>query len=341
MKALTLLALIAALALPQVVAAQTAPNCAPAGNIQFVCGQESPEDLVYLPGTDWVVASSYGGNGGIRLINVHDKTSTMLYPSSAAKDQLDKKTYDTCPGAPEADDKAKFTTHGLALRVGRNSTHTLYAVHHGKRESIEVFQVDARSKTPVVTWVGCAIAPDPIGLNSVVPLPGDGFIATNFLERGANATASRTKMMAGDVNGELWEWHTGKGWVKVPGSEASGANGVEVSKDGKWLYVAAWGSQSFFRMSRGETPVKRDSIPLGFRVDNIRFAPDGSILAAGQGQQTSNVVKVDPNTLKITELITQPNTQTFASGTVAVPVGNELWVGSFRGDRIAIFPAPK
>jgi len=341
MKVLTLLALTATLALPQVVAAQTAANCAPSGNIQFVCGQESPEDLVYLPGTDWVVASSYGGNGGIRLINVRDKTSTMLYPSAAAKDQLDKKTYDTCPGAPEADDKAKFTTHGLALRVGRNSTHTLYAVHHGKRESIEVFQVDARSKTPGVTWVGCAIAPDPIGLNSVVPLPDDGFIATNFLERGTNANASRTKMMAGDVNGELWEWHTGKGWVKVPGSEASGANGVEVSKDGKWLYVAAWGSQSFFRMSRGQTPVKRDSIPLGFRVDNIRFAPDGLILAAGQGQQTSNVVKIDPNTLKITELINQPNTQTFASGTVAVPVGNELWVGSFRGDRIAIFPAPK
>ncbi len=341
MKALTLLALTATLALPQIAAAQTATTCAPAGNIQFVCGQESPEDLVYLPGTEWMLASSYGGNGGIRLINVRDKTSSTLYPSAAAKDQLDKKTYDTCPGAPDADDKAKFTTHGLALRVGRNSTHTLYAVHHGKRESIEVFQVDTKAKTPGVTWVGCAIAPDPIGLNSVVPLPEDGFIATNFLERGANANAARTKMMAGDVNGELWEWHTGKGWVKVPGSDASGANGIEVSKDGKWLYVAAWGSQSFFRMSRGQTPVKRDSIALGFRVDNIRFAPDGSILAAGQGQQTSNVVKIDPNTLKVTELINQPNTQTFASGTVAIPVGNELWVGSFRGDRIAIFPAPK
>jgi hypothetical protein len=341
MKALTFLALTATLALPQVAAAQTATNCAPAGNIQFVCGQDAPEDLVYLPGTDWMVASSYGGNGGIRLINVRDKTSSMLYPSAAAKEQLDKKTYDTCPGAPDAEDKAKFTTHGLALRVGRNSTHTLYAVHHGKRESIEVFQVDARSKTPVATWVGCAIAPDPIGLNSVVPLPDAGFIATNFLERGANTNVARTKMMAGDVNGELWEWHTGKGWAKVPGSETSGANGIEVSKDGKWLYVAAWGSQSFFRMSRGQTPVKRDSIPLGFRVDNIRFAPDGSILAAGQGQQTSNVVKIDPNTLKITELINQPNTPTFASGTVAIPVGNELWVGSFRGDRIAIFPAPK
>jgi sugar lactone lactonase YvrE len=340
MKTSTLLAVVLACIVPQTLAAQTTANCAPAGNIQFVCGQEGPEDLIYLPGTDWVVASSMAGSGGIRLINVHDKASTTLYPSADAKDQLDKKTYDACPGAPEADDKAKFTTHGLALRAGRNSTHTLYAVHHGKRESIEVFQVDARGKAPTITWIGCAVAPDPIGLNSVVPLPGDGFVATNYLERGANASASRTKMMAGENNGELWEWHTEKSWAKVPESEAAGANGVEVSKDGKWLYVAAWGSQSFFRVSRGQTPAKRESIPLGFRVDNIRFAPDGSILAAGQGQRTSNIVRIDPGTLKVTELIKQPDSASFGAGTVAVPVGKELWVGSFRGDRIAIFPVP-
>jgi len=341
MRVIVLLVFFVTFALIHPLTAQTAASCAPAGNIHFVCGQEAPEDLLYLPGSDWVIASSMAGNGGIRLISVRGKTSTMLYPSSSAKEQLDKKTYDTCPGAPEPDDKAKFTTHGLAMRAVRNSIYTLYAVHHGKRESIEVFQVDARSKTPALAWIGCAVAPDPIGLNSVVPLPGGGFVATNFLERGANASAARTKMMAGENNGELWEWHTGKGWRKVPGSEAAGANGVEVSKDGKWLYLAAWGSQSFLRLSRGQTPVKRDTVPLGFRVDNIRFAPDGSILGAGQGQQTTNVVRVDPETLKITELINQPNSESFASGTVAIPIGNDLWVGSFRGDRVAIFPASK
>jgi DNA-binding beta-propeller fold protein YncE len=341
MKVIAPLLFLVALALVEPLTAQTAANCAPAGNVQFVCGQEGPEDLLHLPGSNWVIASSMGGNGGIRLISVPEKTSTVLYPSSSAKEQLDRKTYDECPGAPEPDDKVKFTTHGLAMQAVRNSIYTLYAVHHGKRESIEVFQLDARSKSPTLTWIGCAIVPDPIGLNSVVPLPGGGFVATNFLERGANASASRTKMMAGENNGELWEWHTGKGWRKVPGSEASGANGVEVSKDGKWLYVAAWGSQSFLRLSRGQTTAKRDTIPLGFRVDNIRFAPDGSILAAGQGQQTTNVVRVDPETLKVTELINQPNNESFASGTVAVPIGNNLWVGSFRGDRIAIFPASK
>ena len=54
--------------------------------------------------------------------------------------------------------------------------------------------------------------------------------------------------------------------------------------------------------------------------------------------QTTNIVKINPTTLKVQEIIRQPNTPEFGNGTVAVEVGKELWVGSFRGDRIAIFP---
>ena len=345
MKILTLFILIVAFAVPPQVAAQATKPCNPEGNVQFICGQDAPEDLVLVPGSEWVVASVYSQNGGIRLINVRDKTTTAAYPSAASREQLDAKTYNSCPGPPDVAEKAKFRTHGLALRAGRNSTHTLYVVHHGNRESIEVLEIDARAKPPSLTWIGCAVAPEPVGLNSVVALPDGGFAATNFLARNADAGA-RGKMLAGENNGEIWEWHTGTGWKIVPGSEASGANGLEVSKDGKWLYVAAWGSQSFFRLSRGQAPPKRDVIPLGFRVDNIRWAPDGSLFGAGQGgaapgQPTSNVVKINPNTLKVQELIRQPNTDAFGAGTVAVQVGKELWVGSFRGDRIARFPAPQ
>ena len=325
------------------LAGQAGAGCNPVGNVRFVCGQQAPEDLVALPGSQWIVASSFSGSGGINLINVRDHTTSLAFPTATSTERFDAKTYNTCPGPPDAADKAKFATHGLALRAGRNSVHTLYAVHHGARESIEVFEVDARGKTPALTWVGCAVVADPIGLNSVVALPEGGFIATDFLARGIDAVA-RGRMLAGENNGALWEWHTATGWRMIPGSEAAGANGLEISKDGKWLYVAAWGSQSFFRLSRGQAPAKRDTIPLGFRVDNIRWAPDGSILAAGQGgvapMQTSNIVKINPNTLKVQEIVRHPNTPEFGNGTVAVQVGKELWVGSFRGDRIAIFPAP-
>jgi hypothetical protein len=334
--------LLIVLALPPGMAGQAPAGCGRSGDVQFVCGQDAPEDLVRIPGSDWVIASVFSNSGGVRVIDTRSRATTMAYPTATSRDQLDARTYDSCPAPPDAADKAAFRTHGLAIRAGRGSLHTLYAVHHGRRESIEAFEVDAGARPPVLRWIGCAVAPDPIGLNEVVALPEGGFIATDFLARGVDADG-RGRMMEGKNNGALWEWHTGKGWTMVPGSEASGANGLEISRDGKWLYVAAWGSQSFFRLSRGRSPVKRDVVPLGFRVDNVRWAPDGSLLAAGQGgvapAQTTNVVKINPDTLSVQEIIRHPNTPEFGSGTVALQVGREIWVGSFRGDRIAVFPA--
>jgi len=50
-------------------------------------------------------------------------------------------------------------------------------------------------------------------------------------------------------------------------------------------------------------------------------------------------VKIDPQTLVVREVIREPATPAYGAGTVAVEVGKQIWVGSFRGDRIAIFPA--
>jgi hypothetical protein len=345
MKTLIVAAVSVAVVGSIVVAAQAPAPCTPAGDIQFICGQQGPEDLVVVPGSQWVVASVYGGSGGINLIRVSDRRSVLAFPTDADKIRFDSKAYVGCSGPPDKSAKAKFTTHGLSLQAGRKSVHRLFVVVHGAREAIEVFELDAGPATPVLTWIGCVVAPDPIGLNSVRWLPDGGFIATDFLARNVSAE-NRAKMLAGEKNGALWEWHASTGWMKVPGSEAAGANGIEISEDGKTLYVAAWGTQSFFRLSRGQGTPKRDEIPLGFRVDNIRWAKDGSILASGQGgtapaPQTTNIVKIDPKTLMVTEVVKRPNIDAFGAGTVAVEIGKDLWVGSFRGDRIAIFPVGK
>jgi hypothetical protein len=345
MRVLTLLGLLA-LAFPQGTGPAKPAGCNPLGDVQFICGFAGPEDLVAVPGSDWVIASGDAAPGAITLVNVRDKATTPLYPSPNLKQRLDAKIYDSCPGPIDPEEKDKFRAHGLALRSGRNSLHTLYVVHHGNRESVEVFEFDARAKTPALTWVGCAVAPDPIGLNSVVALPEGGFASSNFQPRGAAGRGAN--MQAGERNGELWEWHTRTGWKIVPGSEASGANGIEISKDGKWFYMAGWGNQTFIRFSRGRTPVTRDEIPVGFRLDNLRWAPDGSLLGAGQeipatggfAAVVSRVIKIDPKTLKVQDVVRYPTNDVFAFSTGAIQVGKEIWVGSVRGDKIARFPAP-
>ena len=214
--------------------AQTPPpppamtDCASAasGNLKLICNQQAPEDLVVVAGAQWVVASAYAGSG-VNLIRVSDHATMRGYPAGFARRRIEEKRFPTCPGPPDVPADSKFTTHGLWLQPGPATTHTLYVVGHGTRESIEVFEIDTKPTTPVLTWIGCVIAPEPIGLNSVRGLPDGGFVATNWLARGI-APEARTRMMAGEKNGELWEWHAASGWKKVPGSEAAGANGLEI-----------------------------------------------------------------------------------------------------------------
>ena len=179
MKRMWFIAVFAAIGLIPVMMWAQAAECGPVGQIRFVCGQNGPEDLVEVPGSTWLIASAYGAEGGIHLIDTKAGSSARLFPSPMAKERLDK-TYSACPGPLEGADKDRFRTHGLYLKSGRNSLHTLYVVHHGARESIELFELDAKAKPPVVTWIGCVVAPDPIGLNAVVALPDGGFAATNF-----------------------------------------------------------------------------------------------------------------------------------------------------------------
>ena len=230
------LVIVGLLASPLALAAQTPPapamtDCATAtpGELKLICNQQAPEDLVVLPGDQWVVASAYAGVG-INLIRVKDHMTMRGYPGGFARRRIEEKKYPTCPGPPDVPADSKFTTHGLWLQPGPATTHTLYVVGHGSRESIEVFEIDTKPTTPVVTWIGCAIAPEPIGLNSVRGLPDGGFIATNFLARNISPDG-RARMLAGEKNGELWEWHAAGGWKKVPGSEAAGANGIEIISD--------------------------------------------------------------------------------------------------------------
>jgi sugar lactone lactonase YvrE len=248
-------------------------------------------------------------------------------------------------------EKEKFSAHGLAVAAGPDRVHTVYLVHHGFRESIEVFEVDTRPQQPTFTWVGCVVAPPTAAFNSISPLPEGGFVATNPNRR----TTPRPSPESTNT-GEIWEWHAKSGWTIVPGSESHGPNGIEASRDGKWLYVNLWPARRVMRLSRGQTPPVTEAIDVNFQPDNLRWQPDGTLLATGQGGPTtprviecllkvcadasSVVARIDPQAFKAQEIIRYPASEKFYSATVALQVGKEIWIGTITGDRVARYPIP-
>ena len=309
--------------------------CEPDGDVQFLCGPVSPEDLAPIPESPWIIVSSMVDEGHLYLADTRDHSSTVVFPTSTSPPQHDAVTYGACPGPVSR----QFRPHGLYLLPGDDANHTLYVVGHGAREAIEVFDVDVSEDTPRLTWVGCAVAPDPLGLNSVVALPEGGFAATS----------PRT--------GDLWEWSTDTGWSRVAGSEDIGPNGLEISRDGRWFYVGGYGAKSLIRLSREQTPVQTDAVEVGFHIDNVRWGPGETLFAAGhigptreaigecfQEQQcdgvVSRVAQIDLGSFTAEQLVRYPSNDLLILGTVAIQVGDEIWVGGVAGsNRIARFRA--
>ena len=94
--------------------------------------------------------------------------------------------------------------------------------------------------------------------------------------------------------------------------------------------------------------VRNDVVSLDFRPDNPRMSLDGSVIfAAGPGniqtprdvsQETSNVATIDPQTMEVQPIFQHPFIDGFAASTKAIQVGNVMWLGTYRGERIAYFP---
>jgi len=341
-----LLALIAAVLWTGYVKAEE--ECPPAAGLSYVCGPVGAEDLVRIPGTHWIIGSGMVENnnpGKLHLIDTDKKSWDILYPNKIAKNELDTISYPACSGAPDA---KRFGAHGIAIRDDGDQTSTVLAVNHG-REAIEVFKLNAIGEKPVIRWIGCVPMDETIYVNSVAFLPGGGFVFTKFFD--PKAPQGFGAIMEQKATGGVFEWHSDTGVRPIEETELAGANGIEVSKDGKSIYVAAWGTQELVRFTRRNGSIKKDAVKIDFLPDNLRWAPDGKILVAGQTRDANAadgmfafkgwiVAKLDPETMEISEVAKDHGESPLQNASVAIDVDGTLWIGSFRADRVAYKPVP-
>jgi len=191
--------------------------------------------------------------------------------------------------------------------------------------------------------------------NSVTILADGGFLATKMID--TQVPSAFADAIAGKVTGYVYEWHPATGLRRLPNTDDSGPNGIEVTADGKYMFLAAWGNRRLLRYrldgsGDAQEPMQAGSVELEFSPDNLRWAPDGKLLVTGHRlvppEQCSgglctdgwSVVALDPATLSMTTLIDKGGDAPFQDATVALRVGDEVWIGTWRGDRIVYMRAP-
>lgn len=347
-----LLPVVLLLSLVCPIAEAEGEDCGVSGEYAFVCGPKNAEDLVLIPDTEWIISSGMAADAAIYLVNSELKTWAELYPADAPHARQDMEMYGACPGSP---DPNNFVTHGLNLRPGADGHSTLFVVGHGEREAIEVFDVNATGEMPVLTWTGCIMTPDGMEANSVASVSDGSLLVTIPLHTGISISDA----LAGKLTGGVYEWSPGdSGFTMVQGTEMPYANGIEVSADEQEFYVASSGLFTVSAFSNSNpAQLLRSSAPLAFVPDNLHMGSDGNLITAGmnvidpvcgrvpQSNEFSlekfatcprpfTVWSIDPQSLHGSVLASGPADKHFSNITMALTVGNELWIGTFTGDRI-------
>ena len=330
---------------------QDAGDCPPAGTVEFVCGPVNAEDLVQVPDTDWIIASGMASGAGFYLID----PASGEYSALEAGVAHDAERYPDCDSPPPP---AEFESHGLHIRAAASGGATLSVVGHGAREAIEIFQVDTAGARPALNWTGCVPMPDGLAANSVASFADGSLVATVLMMPGATFADSVAKRPTGAVF--AW-WSGDAGFMQLAGSELPGNNGIEVAPDGGTLYVVSSGYQTVVAFSNSN-PVRflGATAQLPITPDNLHFGPDGRLITAGMKNDVPEcggppgpehdlerlascprgtiAIAIDPATLAHEVLTETQALAEFSNATMALPVGERYWFGTFRGDRIANSP---
>lgn len=324
-------------------------DCQDGNGMRVYCGYRNPEDLVLLPGGGHLLVSEMGefmadSPGQLSLLNLASGEREEISidwpePGSAS---LGRGAQD-CPSP----DVAAFSPHGIDLTALDDGTLQLLVVNHGKREAVEFFDVTQNDGRWQLAWQGCALPPGDPFINDVAGRRDGGFYVTHMWDKHADFEAIGARLMAGETTGWVWEWQPESGFVKLAGSDEMMPNGIAINADNSKIFVNIYMGNRTIRMDTTTGEVEG-----AFEVrqpDNITVDDAGNLWVASHlhdalGQNCSQVtegpcllpyqiVRADPETLE-TEVVLRQEGPPMGFATVALKVGNRIYMGSAHGDRV-------
>ncbi len=324
-----------------IVTAQRAPapalaECGQQGDVEVICGARAPEDLELTPDGNRIIVAQFGRGAAAG-------TGIVLFDPDAQDFRDLPVRVEPRPTWGEAacvePEGMALNPHGLSLATHPDGVVGLYVVNHNLRESVEMFEVAEVGGGWELIWRGCLSAE--VAYNDLAMLPNGGFVGTRptaLQEPGANA-------FGGGNSGDVAVWTPESGEVVLPDTASGFPNGVAVDPEGRFAYIAVWTGQGAIKYDL-ERRERVATVDLGFMPDNLTWTADGRLLAAGiQGIggdcggvpciQGFEVAEIDPETMNVRTVYRSEAPPSPISGvSVAIQLEDDVYVGSFQGDRL-------
>ena len=134
-------------------------------------------------------------------------------------------------------------------------------------------------------------------------------------------------------------WRPGGQPTIMSDSELGAPNGIVISDDERYIFVAAFATSEIVRFDLTKDPIEIDSSTLDILPDNVRWGRPGMLLTAGGNIAGDgwSVIEIDAQTMESSRITSMNNDTILQGASSALQVENTIWVGTYSGDRIGYF----
>lgn len=168
-----------------------------------------------------------------------------------------------------------FLPHGIAFYRAYDGTKTLFVINHANgKHSVEIFDVNGATLTHRRTVTGAAL----VSPNDIVGVGPESFFVTN--DHANTAGLMRQLEDYGRLKQTTVQFYNGADFSTAL-SNIGGANGINVSADGRSLYLSAASELTVYVYDRDpntNTLTQRAKVWVPGFADNIDVQADGSLL---------------------------------------------------------------
>ena len=315
--------------------------------ISVICGVSNPEDIVVTPDNKYLLISEFGGirpydstkSGGFALLRLSD--NKIITP----KISFGKNIW----GEDSCKQNEIFGPHGIDLVKREDGSYQLGVINHYPGETIEMFELVQKSEqdTWSLVWKGCIEVPEKYYLNDVALKKDGTFYVSHMYSRDITMTKWLITALFKKDSGVILEWNKDS-FIEIPNSEGSGPNGITLNELTNNLFISYNQGdrvvkfdlsdnkklQTFKVESPDNIYINKDSVWL----TSLDFQPNdaGDCIERPACSLPFSIYEIDRETF-VLKNENSFNKTVFGLPTIAVPIDNTIFMGSFHSDRLGYF----
>jgi DNA-binding beta-propeller fold protein YncE len=315
--------------------------------ISVICGVSNPEDIVVTPDNKYLLISEFGGirpydstkSGGFALLRLSD--NKIITP----KISFGKNIW----GEDSCKQNEIFGPHGIDLVQREDGSYQLGVINHYPGETVEMFELVQKSEqdTWSFVWRGCVEVPEKYYLNDVALKKDGTFYVSHMYSRDITMTKWLITALFKKDSGIILEWNKDS-FIEIPNSEGSGPNGITLNELTNNLFISYNQGdrvvkfdlsdnkklQTFKVESPDNIYINKDSVWL----TSLDFQPNdaGDCIERPACSLPFSIYEIDRETF-VLKNENSFNKTVFGLPTIAVPIDNTIFMGSFHSDRLGYF----